>query len=44
MFQAGQLVSRDAELALSTEVATLLQPLRASDHATPQSRPPSRQP
>jgi hypothetical protein len=44
MFQAGQLLSREAEVALSAHVAALLQPLRSADHAIAGSHPPSRQP
>jgi len=40
MFQAGQLVSRDEEIALGAVVAALLQPLRSTDLSSPPSRQP----
>jgi hypothetical protein len=40
LFQAGQLVSRDAEISIAAAVAAVLQPLRSTDS----TRSPSRQP
>ena len=40
LFQAGQLLSRDEEIALGAVVAALLQPLRSTDVSSPPSRHP----